>query len=154
MSSKPGFAASPNLDAKPGLTLRRRLNAPPARVYEAWTDPAKIMRWFGPANAETLRAETNPEVGGRFRVLMRTPDGEQHEVSGVYREVVPNEKLVFTWAWRSTPERESLVTVTLKRDGDGTVLTLTHEQFFDEAARDAHRGGWTGAIDKLEHYFA
>lgn len=91
MSSKPGFA-SPSLDAKPSLTLRRRLNAPPPRVYEAWTDPAKMMRWFAPANVETLRAETDPKVGGRFRVLMRTPDGEQHDVSGVYREVVPNEK--------------------------------------------------------------
>ena len=101
-----------------------------------------------------MRAETDARVGGRFRVIMRTSDGEEHDVSGVYREVVPNEKLVFTWAWRSTPERESLVTVALKRDGDGTVLTLTHEQFFDEAARDAHRYGWTGALDKLEQYFA
>jgi uncharacterized protein YndB with AHSA1/START domain len=113
-----------------------------------------MMRWFGPEEAETLRVETDPRVGGRFRVLMRTSDGEEHDVSGVYREVVPDEKLVFTWAWRSTPERESLVTIALKSDGDGTLLTLTHEQFFDEAARDAHREGWTGAIDKLERYFA
>lgn len=68
--------------------------------------------------------------------------------------MVPGEKLVFTWAWRTTPERESLVSVALKRDGDGTVLTLTHEQFFDEAARDAHREGWTGALDKLEAQLA
>jgi uncharacterized protein YndB with AHSA1/START domain len=154
MSSKSGLFASPGLSTKPSLTLRRRLNAPPSRVYEAWTDPAKMMRWFGPADAETLLAETDPRLGGRFRVLMRTADGEEHDVSGVYREVVPDEKLVFTWAWRSTPERESLVTVALKRDGAGTLLTLTHEQFFDEAARDAHREGWTGAIDKLEQYFA
>lgn len=84
---------------------------------------------------------------------MRTSDGDEHDVSGVYREVVPNEKLVFSWAWRSTPERESLVTVALKNDGNGTLLTLTHEQFFDEAARDAHREGWSGAIDKLAAQF-
>lgn len=154
MSTKPDVAASSSLATKPSLTLRRRLNAPPAKVYEAWTDPAKMMRWFGPAQAETVRAETDPRVGGRFRVLMRTADGEEHDVSGVYREVVPGEKLVFTWAWRTTPERESLVSVALKRDGDGTVLTLTHEQFFDEAARDAHREGWTGALDKLEAQLA
>ena len=142
------------MSSKPSLTIRRRLNASPAKVYDAWTDPAKMMRWFGPSQAETLRAETDPKVGGRFRVLMRTSDGEEHGVSGVYREVVRDEKLVFTWAWRSTPERESLVTVALKPDGDGVVLTLTHEQFFDEAARDAHREGWTGAVDKLEQYFA
>jgi uncharacterized protein YndB with AHSA1/START domain len=68
--------------------------------------------------------------------------------------VIPNEKLVFTWAWKSTPERESLVTLTFKRDGDGTIMTLLHEQFFDEAARDRHRSGWTGALDKLEKYLA
>ena len=72
----------------------------------------------------------------------------------IYREMVPNEKLVFTWAWKSTPERESLVTVTLKPDGAGTLLTLLHEQFFDADARDRHQQGWGGAIDKLEKLFA
>ena len=67
--------------------------------------------------------------------------------------MVRNKKLVFTWAWRSTPERESLVTVLIEPDGDGSLLTLTHEQFFDEAARDRHSHGWTGSLDKLERYF-
>jgi uncharacterized protein YndB with AHSA1/START domain len=75
-------------------------------------------------------------------------------VSGAYREVVPNEKLVFTWAWRSTPERESLVTILIAPDGGGSLLTLIHEQFFDEAARDRHELGWTGSLDKLERFFA
>ena len=75
-------------------------------------------------------------------------------MGGIYREFVPNEKLVFTWAWRTMPERESLVTVALKPDGDGTVLILTHEQFADEPARDRHREGWSGTLDKLERYIA
>jgi uncharacterized protein YndB with AHSA1/START domain len=145
---------STQTSTKPSLTLKRRLNAPPAKVYGAWTDPAQIARWFGPAQAETLRAETDVRVDGRYRIVMRTPDGEEHDVSGVYREVVPNEKLVFTWAWRTTPERESLVTITLKGDGTGTMLTLTHEQFFDEPARDRHQSGWSGALEKLEKYLA
>jgi uncharacterized protein YndB with AHSA1/START domain len=136
--------------AKPSLTLKRRLNAPPAKVFSAWTDPQKISRWFGPSEAEVVRVEADARPGGRYRIAMRTPDGEMHDVGGVYREVVPNEKLVFTWAWHSTPERESLVTVTIRPDGDGTSLTLTHEQFFDEPARDRHRQGWTGALDNLE----
>jgi uncharacterized protein YndB with AHSA1/START domain len=139
---------------KPSLTLKRRLNAPPAKVYAAWTDPAKIAGWFGPGEVRSVRAETDVRVGGRYRVVMQASDGETHDVSGVYREVVPNEKLVFTWAWRSTPERESLVTVLLKPDGDGTLLTLMHEQFFDELARDRHQSGWTGALDKLEKFVA
>jgi uncharacterized protein YndB with AHSA1/START domain len=140
------------VSSKPALTLKRRLNAPPSKIYRAWTDAAKISRWFGPEDAEILRAETDVRVGGRFRIVFRGPDGEEHDVGGVYREVVPDQKLVFTWAWRSTPERESLVTVALKRDGDGTLLTLLHEQFFDEAARDRHGRGWNETLDKLESY--
>jgi len=139
---------------KPSLTLKRRLKAPPAKVYAAWTDPEKMTRWMGPGEIKTARAESDTRVGGRYRVVMRTADGEEHDVSGVYREVVANEKLVFTWAWKTTPERESLVTVLLKPDGAGTLLTLTHEQFFDEQARNNHEKGWTGSLDKLEKFLA
>ena len=66
--------------------------------------------------------------------------------------MVPNERLVFSWAWHSTPERESQVTVSLKPDGGGTLLTLHHEQFFDEAARDGHEKGWIALLDKLEAF--
>jgi uncharacterized protein YndB with AHSA1/START domain len=146
--------AQPGLAAKPSLTLKRRLNAVPEKVYAAWTDPAKLKRWFGPDNGAVERAETDLRVGGRYVVVFYTEDGEEHHVSGSYREVVPNEKLVFTWAWRSTPERESLVTVLIKPDGEGSLLTLIHEQFFDEAARDRHEFGWTGSLKKLERLFA
>ena len=147
-------ATSPARAPKPALTHKRRLDAPPARVYEAWTDPEKIIRWFGPADTvpTTVRAETDVRVGGRFHAEFDTDNGEHHEVNGTYREVVVNERLCFTWAWYTMPERESLVTVSLRPDGDGTLLTLQHEQFFDEAARDGHNRGWTGTLDKLERY--
>lgn len=141
--------------AKPSLALKRYLKAPPAQVYEAWTRPEKMIRWWGvTGHANIPVAETDVRVGGRFHVQFWTPDGEHHSVSGIYREVVPERKLVFSWAWRSTPERESQVTVDLKPDQDGTILTLTHEQFFDEKARDDHRRGWTAALDNLEGFFA
>jgi uncharacterized protein YndB with AHSA1/START domain len=140
------------VSTKPSLTLKRRMNAPPAKVYEAWTDAKKISHWFGPENAEVSHAMADVRVGGRFRIVFRGPDGEEHDVGGSYREVVPNEKLVFTWAWRTTPERESLVTIALRRDGEGTLLTLMHEQFADEAARDRHARGWNGTLDKLENH--
>jgi uncharacterized protein YndB with AHSA1/START domain len=142
------------VSTKPSLTIKRRFNAPPEKVFAAWTDPEKVKRWMGPGEVKVLRAECDARAGGRYRWLMQTPSGEEHDVSGVYREVVPNEKLVFTWAWKSTPERESLVTLTFKNDGGGTMMTLTHDQFFDEAARDSHQGGWNGAMDKLEKYLA
>ena len=136
---------------KPSLTLKRRYNAPPAKVFAAWTEPEKLARWFGPEGITNVQAELDLRVGGRYRITAESP-GDTHEVSGVYREVVTNEKVVFTWAWKSTPERESLVTVLLKADGGGTLLTLTHDQFFDEGARDRHQQGWTGALDKLEKF--
>jgi uncharacterized protein YndB with AHSA1/START domain len=139
---------------KPSLTIKRRLNAPPAKVFAAWTDPEKVKGWMGPGEVKVLAVECEPRTGGRYRWLMRAPSGEDHDVSGVYREFVPGRKLVFTWAWKSTPERKSLVTVDLKPDGDGTLLTLTHEQFFDEDARNRHRQGWEGAMDKLATFVA
>jgi uncharacterized protein YndB with AHSA1/START domain len=147
---------SPRVDVKPSVTLKRRLHAPAEKVYAAWTEPAQIAHWFGPSEtvAGSVHAEMDVRVGGRFRVSFDTVDGEHHEVGGVYREVAPNEKLVFSWAWHTTPERESLVTVLIRKEGEGAMLTLTHEQFFDEAARDGHKRGWTGTLDKLEHYFA
>lgn len=137
---------------KPSLTLKRRLRASPAKVYRAWTEPEQLLCWWGPAGAEVLKAEADARNGGRFHVTFRTPDGEEHGVGGVFREVVPDEKLVFTWAWRSTPERQSLVTITCRADGDGTLLTLLHEQFADEPARDRHEGGWSEALDRLTDY--
>jgi uncharacterized protein YndB with AHSA1/START domain len=139
---------------KPSLTLKRRFNAPPEKVFSAWTDPEKVKRWMGPGEVKVLSTEVDARTGGRFRWVMQAPDGEKHDVSGVFREFIPNEKLVFTWAWISTPERESLVTLTFKPDGDGTLFTMTHEQFFDEAGRDSHNKGWTGAMDKLAEYLS
>lgn len=138
--------------AKPSLTINRRFKAPPEKVFAAWTRAENLMQWFGPASAEMKNAQADARVGGRFSAGFTTPDGERHDVSGVYREVVPNRKLVFTWAWRTTPERESLVTLTFKPDGDGTLFTLLHEQFFDQAARDGHERGWTGTMDKLGQF--
>ncbi|HEY6831093.1 MAG TPA: SRPBCC domain-containing protein [Pseudolabrys sp.] len=144
-----------DLATKPSLTIKRRFNAPPAKVFAAWADPEKLKQWMSPGENRTILAEADVRVGGRYRIVMQKPgDAEKHDVSGVYREVVPNEKLVFTWAWVSTPERESLVTLTFKPDGTGTLMTLLHEQFFDEDARDRHQGGWTGAMEKLEQYLA
>ncbi len=142
--------AQTGVKATPSLSLVRSFNVSPARVYRAWTDPQAMKRWFAPSDAFSIpRVEADVRVGGRYRIVMRSPDGEQHDVSGVYREVVPNEKLVFTWAWRSTPERESLVTVALRAAGGGTELTLIHEQLYDAEARDKHHHGWTGCLARL-----
>jgi uncharacterized protein YndB with AHSA1/START domain len=156
MATPSAAAGNAELASRPSLTLKRRINAIPEKVYAAWTDPEKLAHWFGPAQvkAGSVQAEIDLRVGGRYRISFESGNGEYSEVGGVYREVTPNARLAFSWAWYTTPERESQVTVSLQPDGGGTLLTLHHEQFFDEAARDGHARGWAELLDKLEKYSA
>jgi uncharacterized protein YndB with AHSA1/START domain len=143
--------AARNRKERPSLTLTRRFEAPPQKVWRAWTDPEAMKQWWRPDETfSTLLTEADVRVGGRFRVVMKDAKGEEFDASGVYREVIENRKLVFTWAWKQTPERESLVTVTLRPAGGGTELELRHEQFFDTQDRDSHELGWRGALVQLE----
>ena len=144
------------LAERPSLNLQRHYPVAPQKVWRAWTDPEALKRWWGPGGPEAVSlVQLDVRVGGRFRIVMQKHgESEEHDVSGVYREVIPNEKLVFTWAWKTTPERESLVTITFKDDGGGTLMTFTHEQFFDEDARDRHQHGWNASFEKLEKYLA
>ncbi len=140
---------------KPSLSIVSKFKATPDKVWRAWTDPQAIKQWMAPSDAfSVLLAEADVRVGGRYHIVMKSPEGEEHDVSGTYREVVREKKLVYTWAWKSTPERESLVTVELRAAGSGTELTLKHEQFFDAEARDRHQHGWDGCIGRLERLLA
>lgn len=141
-------------DTRPSLTLKRHFNAPRETVFAAWTDPQKLSRWFGPARVTVLEAEIAAFAGGSYRIVMLDDEGGRHEVGGTYREVVPPERLVFTWAWKSTPERESIVTLRLAEAPGGTLLTLVHEQFADEATRGRHEHGWTGSLEKLDAFLS
>ena len=122
---------------EPSLTLKRRLKASPEEVYAAWTDPEKILRWFGPDSGRSSTPNSMSASAASTASASAPRTASSITSAAHYREVVPNERLVFSWAWRSTPERESLVTVLIKPDGAGSLLTLNHEQFFDEKARDA-----------------
>ncbi|NMM00588.1 SRPBCC domain-containing protein [Paraburkholderia sp. RP-4-7] len=139
---------------KPSLTIVRRIKAPPARVYAAWTRPELMARWWGPDAGPVLSAEADPRVGGRFRVVFQTLDGETHDCRGEYLEVEADRKLVFTWEWVTMPERRSLVTIRLRPVEDETELNFTHAQFFDEIARDDHQAGWNDAFEKLDALMA
>ena len=150
-------AAKPASSERPSLTLTRRFRARPEKVWSAWTDPEKLIAWFCTAKAKpgSFRAKLDVRVGGSYRISFDMQDsGEYSEVGGVYRDVVPNERLVFSWAWHSTPERESLVTVSIKPDRAGALMVFNHEQFFDETARDNHAKGWTELFAQLEQILA
>jgi uncharacterized protein YndB with AHSA1/START domain len=144
------------LATKPSLALQRHYPVAPEKVWRAWTDAEAVKRWWGPGPGEPVSlAELDVRVGGRFRIVFGGPDGKMHECAGVYKEVVPNRKLVFTWHWpNSTPERVSVVTIVFQAVGKGTELRFKHEQLFDEKARDDHQRGWSASLDKLAAFFA
>ena len=143
------------LATKPSLALQRHYPVAPEKVWRAWTDAEAVKRWWGPGPGEPVSlAELDVRVGGRFRIVFGGPDGKMHECAGVYKEVVPNRKLVFTWHWpNSTPERVSVVTIVFEAVGTGTELVFKHEQLFDEKARDDHKRGWSASLDKLADFF-
>ena len=142
-------------DDKASLQIRRLYKAPVAAVYAAWTDPEQMKHWMGPSDDFGESEVTlDVRVGGRYRIVMHSPDGDVHRVGGVYREIVPNKKLVYTWAWESTPERESLVTLEFKPSGQGTELVLAHQRFADSQARDKHQEGWNGCLDRLGRFLS
>lgn len=143
--------------ARPSLTIKRNLKAPPAKIFAAWTDPAKLALWFkSDADTEVLDTDVDARQGGRYTITIRRGDGAHKQVSGIFREVVANKKLCFTWAGDCNGKRdpESLVTVLIEPDGAGSLLTLIHEQLADEATRDRFNQGWPGVLNSLEHYLA
>lgn len=134
------------------LRLTRTLKAAREKVFRAWTDPAALKKWFAPGDDyATPIAEVDLRVGGRYRIQIRSPQGKLHTVVGVYREVKPPEKLVFTWSWQEggMDVGETLVTVEFRDQGNTTELILTHELFPTPETRDEHTKGWTGCLDRL-----
>lgn len=132
----------------PSLTLVRRIKAPPARVWAAITRPEQMLQWWGPDAGPTLSVEADGRPGGRFSIVFRLLDGSEHNPTGVYREVVPDQRLVFTWERAGHPEDDSLVTFRLEPVEGGTELTLTHERL-PEPLIESHQRGWSGLLDKL-----
>ena len=142
------------LAEKPSLSIQRRYSVAPEKVWRAWTDPQALKQWWGPGGPEAVSVvQLDVRVGGRFRIVFGGPRGDEHEVRGTYTEVVPNRRLAFTWTWpRTTPERESLVTIAFKPAGSGTELDFVHAWHFDEKVRDGHLRGWSEAFVKLDRF--
>jgi uncharacterized protein YndB with AHSA1/START domain len=142
---------------KTSLTIKRFINAPPARVYKAWTDPEQIKQWWGPEGVQTRNFTADARVGGKYRWDLVNPEGEEMSAFGEYRELIAGKKVVFTWKWDDDEDwktHTSLVTVELlDRDG-GTEIRLTHQKLPSEASRDRHNEGWNSVLDRLEEFFS
>jgi uncharacterized protein YndB with AHSA1/START domain len=139
------------------LRIERRLAAPRALVFAAWTEPRHLRRWSAPHGFEIPVSEGELREGGRWRATMRAPDGTEHRLVGTYREIVPPERLVFTHAWLEAdgrPGPETLVTVILEEADGGTLMRFTQTGFASPASRDGHAGGWTEAFERLDAHLA
>ncbi|MBA3581528.1 MAG: SRPBCC domain-containing protein [Gammaproteobacteria bacterium] len=133
------------------------------KVFAAWTSVEHIKNWFAPGAMTVAHAECDPRVGGHYvvhmdgRCLTNVQDESQkklHKLSGVYKEIIPNEKLVFTWGSESEDRVETLVTIEFKDLNNGTNVILTHERFITVESAEQHNAGWHGCLDKLNHYIA
>ena len=139
------------------LFITRVFDAPRDLVFRAWAEPERMTRWAGPRGFTMTSCEMDPRPGGTFNFCMRSPEGTDHRVRGVYREIVVPERLVYTWAWldeNGMPGHETLITVTFADHGAKTKLTLHQALFESVTARDLHYGGWDSALDCFAEYLA
>jgi uncharacterized protein YndB with AHSA1/START domain len=137
-----------------GLTLeiRRTLPAPPSRVFESFTEPEHLARWWGPAGFGIPSVEFAPRVGERYRIVMQPPEGDAFLLTGEFRAVEPPHRLAFTFRWEDPDpdDVETVAALTFREAGDSTEVAFTQGPFKTEARRALHRGGWTDSFDKLE----
>jgi len=155
------MAAGSNVAAAPReleLVITRIFDAPRQLVFKAWTEPEHLVRWWGPQGFTLPSCNIDLRPGRAYRFHMRARDGTNHWLQGVYREIVEPERIVCTFAWTDAagqPTRpETLLTVTFEEHGAKTTLTLHQLVFESVTARDEHREGWGGALERLTEYLA
>jgi uncharacterized protein YndB with AHSA1/START domain len=139
------------------LTITRLFDAPRTLVWQAWTDPKHAMNWWGPRWHPARQVEMDVRVGGRWRHCLRsTETGADLWHGGVFREVVPPERLVFTFRWEEEGERgnENVVTVTFTEQGNRTQMSFRQTPFWSDEERDGHQGGWGSTFDRLDDLLA
>jgi uncharacterized protein YndB with AHSA1/START domain len=137
------------------LTVTRVIDAPPERVFRAWTDPARVAQWWGPKGFVTVDHDMDIRPGGTYRFTMRSPEGTDHRKRGRYLEIVEPERIVFTFAWAEPNGHlghETLITVTFEPLGSRTKLTLRQANFDTAARRDDHTSGWTSCLERFADY--
>lgn len=137
------------------LELTRRFEAPPRRVFDAWLT-REWGEWLPPRDAHCKVLALDARVGGRFEIQMTMGDGRNISITGDYREISRPEKLVLSWT-PSYSNHETLITVTFRPDGTGTLMTLKQTGFAEAQQRDGYKSGWSGSggsFDKLSSYLA
>jgi uncharacterized protein YndB with AHSA1/START domain len=139
--------ANPTADCA-RIVLQRVFKAPCALVYRAWTEPQHMFQWWHCQDSQCRGIEADVRVGGAYRIHMVSDKGD-HIAIGKYLEVVPNQRLRFSWQWENYPMPDSIVTIELEDLGTTTRLTLTHEGIPDRPETPDHKSGWTAALDRF-----
>jgi uncharacterized protein YndB with AHSA1/START domain len=136
------------------LRMERTFRAPAEAVFEAWTKAEILSHWWAPGpDWETPVAEADVRVGGKLRIVMRSPEGEELGGGGEYIEIRPTERLVFTWTWdgHEGHEGSQLIEVEFNDRGDGTTtVVVTNRGLRDEEEKESHREGWQGSLANLD----
>jgi uncharacterized protein YndB with AHSA1/START domain len=137
------------------LIIERVFKASPERLFKAWTDPAILVKWWGPEGFDTPECTLDVRPGGAWRTHMGGRDGS-HLVSGVYREVAPPRRLVFTWGWENDGTRghETVVDLTFEPAPGGTRMRLVQSVFQTVESRDLHGEGWNSSFNDLDRMLA
>lgn len=145
-------------NARNAVHLTRLFDAPPALVFQAWTEPEHLGRWCCPRGFKVISGEGDLRPGGAWRCVMQSPEGAEHAVRGVYREIVTPKRLVFTHAWEEDAAGElgpeTLVTVTFAKEAEKTRITFDQGVFATAESRDNHADGWSETLDNLTAYLA
>jgi len=139
------------------LVITRIFDAPRELVFKVWTDPSHAKNWFGPRDYPAAHLEMDVRPGGAWRGCLRsTESGEELRLGGVFREVAPPERVVFTFAWEEEGERglETLVTLTFAEQDGKTRMTFRQAPFQSLEERDGHQGGWNSTFDRLGVHLA
>jgi len=134
------------------LRLERLIPAPPEVLFALWTQPAQLVQWWAPDGCESAVDALDARPGGRWRIVLRRPDGVAIAMSGVYRLIEPPRHLAFSWAWedeRGARGHESEVVVNFEAAPGGTRLLLLQQRFESRPARDRHTSGWSACFDRL-----
>ncbi len=134
------------------LYMKRVFQVPREKVFQAWTSPDLLKKWFAASDDYTCPiAEVDARVEGKFRIAMKhTTKGMTHTAVGVYREVKSPERLVFTWSWEGEEENgETLVTIDFRSVGNTTEMMFKHENFPSKKVRDDHEQGWIGCFNRF-----
>jgi uncharacterized protein YndB with AHSA1/START domain len=137
------------------LEITRLLNAPRELVFEVWTSAEHIAHWWGPKDFTVPFSQMDARPGGNYRANIRSAEGADYWMQGVFREIEKPRRLVFTWAWEDDdgkPGHETLITLTFEAQGERTLMTFRQEVFDSVEARDSHEGGWMECFDRLVAY--